>query len=151
MNLFDPNGVLENVVKQHRTENEFERAFICVGKFCRIKKRIVIQEGTSLEKYTEVSSHYKLQLNRLMLYGSLKDFAKRNLTYILLHTHPSQNDETLKLSPTDKEFLLSLGETAKKINYKLPIVLGAIGQSNVSYVVLYQNKLTDECLYNYIK
>ena len=66
MNLFDPNGVLENVVKQHRTENEFERAFICVGKFCRIKKRIVIQEGTSLEKYTEVSSHYKLQLNRLM-------------------------------------------------------------------------------------
>ena len=62
-----------------------------------------------------------------MLYGSLKEFAKRNLTYILLHTHPSQ------------------------INYKLPIVLGAIGQSNVSYVVLYQNKLTDECLYNYIK
>ena len=86
-----------------------------------------------------------------MLYGSLKEFAKRNLTYILLHTHPSQNDETLKLSPTDKEFLLSLGETAKKINYKLPIVLGAIGQSNVSYMVLYQDKLTNERLYNYIK
>lgn len=100
MNLFDPNGVLENIAKQHRTENEFEKAFICVGKFCQIKNHIVIQDGTSLEKYTEVSSRYKLQLNKLMLYGSLKEFAKRNLTYILLHTQELINMEKEHMIPS---------------------------------------------------
>lgn len=106
-------------------------------------KNIIIDDCFEVDKHIVMTTCERFEIDKRYLYACMKTLRNLRKACVIIHTHPLQNEKTLKESEYDRIFFENISSYWRKLSRDLHIIFGIMCGQHVIFKVYEDSCLKD--------